>query len=204
MLHNWFFKNVVELRMFTNSFLSLIQTCSTAAAAVLLFWLQTVLLRCKQFLMFLCVCGLVGGVLEIPHCTGSGKSWGRYRVQAPGACTKLSQNSRFVSRDNMHTQREIERDTDPETQRAFQHTSVTINWFSATSVGCSGLLSLLIKLWCFSCWWMISTQLKELSLLLGIYMSDKTRWISVAILCRSGSAGVLASRWQHDCVCRRS
>lgn len=109
MLHNWFFKNVVELRMFTNSFLSLIQTCSTAAAAVLLFWLQTVLLRCKQFLMFLCVCGLVGGVLEIPHCTGSGKSWGRYRVQAPGACTKLSQNSRFVSRDNMHTQREIER-----------------------------------------------------------------------------------------------
>jgi hypothetical protein len=61
--------------MFTNSFFSLIQTsCSTDAAAVLLFWLQTVLLRCKQFLMFLCVCGLVGGVLEIPHCTGSGKS----------------------------------------------------------------------------------------------------------------------------------
>jgi hypothetical protein len=98
----------------------------------------------------------------------------RYRVQASGACTKLSQNSRFVSHHNMHTERDRERQR-PSRNTKWELSNIplkqirtcrvlnsvllctVINWFSAISVGWSGLLSLLVKLWCFSCWWMIST-----------------------------------------------
>ncbi len=110
--------DAMELRMFTESSshffellaLLLLLSCFNYNRATLLAFLRH----------FVCVCESVGGVLERPYQIGNGQSCGRWSVQTLGACTKPSQNSRFISPDNTHTGTDTER----QTPREFSRTSL--------------------------------------------------------------------------------
>jgi hypothetical protein len=80
-LHNWLFKNVAELTMFTNPFFSLIQTSCTTAAALVVNHAAVLL---AIFDVFVC---LWIGQWSFSNST-SNRQWQFLRVQAPGCLHK--------------------------------------------------------------------------------------------------------------------
>jgi hypothetical protein len=160
---------------------------------------------------FGCVCESVCGVLERPHQIGNGHSWERWSVQTLGACTKPSQHLFLLT---THTQGQTQRDRHRESFPAHlcKNQAPAENWIilccAPSSTGFTDIRGFAQGFW-FCC-----LNLDFFLLLVDDFntveelayagnMADKAIWISVAIW-RFGSAGVLPSRWQHDCVCCRS